>query len=636
MATRREPNGPSERTIKRLFALSGNQCAFPRCTTALIQGETVVGQVCHIKAAKPGGPRYHDRQTNAERHAFANLILMCGTDHTVIDDDEEAYTVERLAKLKAEREKGAAPIDATFAQHAAQLLINQTITSTNQSGGITAHTVNADTINLHPPSILALGASAPDWLTHELFYYLRPNISPNSTSTLWDEVGSDVLDKLSSGQLHAWGREVVRGATTTFLSLTPIDRAYWRAARFNYVFLLDDHERDVHVTQHLPSNLPNYADLRINREDAVRLWPHPLHGNWNVQAITLTARYFNHRPDQVPVECKMVTLFDAHVETKCDASGAQQYQQLVAPAYILATGVDSAFIRSLTWKPQQLSFIDLATNTEHEYFLTGTVDASAQNGKAKFFLDPQTAIAPQPISPDSFERATEFFAGRMNYIYAEIAAPAGLRRGPKLILQVLPTSAFDNGRTIDHAAPQWLAHHFMPDEYQNYEGRPRQDGWVWYQPPQPMPGLQNPVSWWHSRLDWNGCVEIVETLEEVDGEERVEVIRGYPLERHVVKTLDGVSEGYRQLNIRSPVILRVELLGVLGTRLTKSGAGFSKGFDRPVVVTEALGLTQMTKPLGRALRPILDSLWRAAGWADGSPSYGRGDWDGYDNPYPYQ
>jgi hypothetical protein len=67
----------------------------------------------------------------------------------------------------------------------------------------------------------------------------------------------------------------------------------------------------------------------------------------------------------------------------------------------------------------------------------------------------------------------------------------------------------------------------------------------------------------------------------------------------------------------------------------RSTADYSHGFDRPVVASQVLGLSDMTKPLGRALRPILDSLWRAAGWADGSPSYGGGDWDGYNNPYPY-
>ena len=68
MAMRRDPTGPSQATIKRLFAHSGNRCAFPRCMEVLVEEGTVVGKVCHIKAANPKGPRYDPQQTTAERH----------------------------------------------------------------------------------------------------------------------------------------------------------------------------------------------------------------------------------------------------------------------------------------------------------------------------------------------------------------------------------------------------------------------------------------------------------------------------------------------------------------------------------------------------------------------------------------
>ena len=113
-----------------------------------MQGSTVVGEICHIKAANPGGPRYDPQQTAAERHGYDNLVLLCGKHHTVIDADEEAYTVERLIKMKADHESRAAEIDDHFAERAALLLLSQSVISMNQSGGITAHTI----INIHPPS----------------------------------------------------------------------------------------------------------------------------------------------------------------------------------------------------------------------------------------------------------------------------------------------------------------------------------------------------------------------------------------------------------------------------------------------------------------------------------------------------
>jgi hypothetical protein len=111
------PKEPSEKTIKRLFATYGNQCAFPKCSTPLVdtRSGTVLGEICHIKGRKPGAARYDSTQTDEERHDFENLIMLCGTHHKFIDDDEVAYTVERLQELKRAHEAmhagGAEPND---------------------------------------------------------------------------------------------------------------------------------------------------------------------------------------------------------------------------------------------------------------------------------------------------------------------------------------------------------------------------------------------------------------------------------------------------------------------------------------------------------------------------------------------
>jgi hypothetical protein len=137
-----DPTRPSDATVKRLYARSGNRCAFPKCTIDIVQGDTLVGEVCHIKAARPGGPRYDKSQTAAGRHGDANLIILCGVHHTVVDADEEAYTVDRLLKMKIDHEQNTAPLAEARAASGTQLLINQSVSAINQSGGITAHTVN--------------------------------------------------------------------------------------------------------------------------------------------------------------------------------------------------------------------------------------------------------------------------------------------------------------------------------------------------------------------------------------------------------------------------------------------------------------------------------------------------------------
>jgi len=51
VTTLRDPTGPSHPTIKRLFAHSGNRCTFSGCVEMIVQESTVVGEICHIKAA---------------------------------------------------------------------------------------------------------------------------------------------------------------------------------------------------------------------------------------------------------------------------------------------------------------------------------------------------------------------------------------------------------------------------------------------------------------------------------------------------------------------------------------------------------------------------------------------------------
>jgi hypothetical protein len=132
---------PGITTIKRLFAHSGNRCAFPKCTAPMAEGDTVFGEVCHIKGKKPGSPRHDPAQILEQRNDFDNLILLCPNHHAVIDADTDAYTFERLQKMKADHEAGAAPIPESDAENAAAAYVG--LVSIGQAGGVTAQNLTA-------------------------------------------------------------------------------------------------------------------------------------------------------------------------------------------------------------------------------------------------------------------------------------------------------------------------------------------------------------------------------------------------------------------------------------------------------------------------------------------------------------
>ena len=149
----REPKQPSQPTVKRLFAVSGNCCAFPNCSTSLIDPESgsVVGEICHISGQNPGAPRYDAGQSAKERHGFDNLILMCNVHHKVVDDNPVAYPVERLVQLKKDHEgKDRQPpqVDAEKVKQFVTVAIKNStvqgsvVTSHEQTGGQTAHSIH--------------------------------------------------------------------------------------------------------------------------------------------------------------------------------------------------------------------------------------------------------------------------------------------------------------------------------------------------------------------------------------------------------------------------------------------------------------------------------------------------------------
>jgi hypothetical protein len=162
------------KTVKRLFAVSSNRCAFPACTNPIVEESgTVTGEIAHIRSASPNGPRHDPVQNTEERHGFANLILLCGRHHAIIDAEVEEYPVPRLERMKHEHEtRGAIEISPFHGMSAQRLLEKyENVVIVNDGGNVAykspgaiqAQTVNLKTtkksVRFAPPSD-AVGATA--------------------------------------------------------------------------------------------------------------------------------------------------------------------------------------------------------------------------------------------------------------------------------------------------------------------------------------------------------------------------------------------------------------------------------------------------------------------------------------------
>lgn len=101
----------SERTHKVLAMRSGGICAHPDCNQQLILDAThpddpdaVVGEIAHIFAYSDQGPRPNPTNIKAQRNHYSNLIYLCNVHHTLVDNQENQYSVSVLLKWKTDHE----------------------------------------------------------------------------------------------------------------------------------------------------------------------------------------------------------------------------------------------------------------------------------------------------------------------------------------------------------------------------------------------------------------------------------------------------------------------------------------------------------------------------------------------------
>ena len=183
----------------RLFAVSGNRCAFPGCPAPIVDERTgaIVYQIAHIKAESKGGARYDATQTDDERRSFENLMLMCPNHHALIDKLLERYPVEDLMTMKRDHEERyrnwqpSPELHAAFDAgiHTENIAYGgSVITTYGQTGGINAHNVTIST----PPRDL----SARDLTSISQVLAQNPDDTWNLSAAMGDGDASRLLHQL--------------------------------------------------------------------------------------------------------------------------------------------------------------------------------------------------------------------------------------------------------------------------------------------------------------------------------------------------------------------------------------------------------------------------------------------------------
>lgn len=97
-----------QKDIKLLWGRSGNRCAVCRVEltqdTSAVNSSFALGEQAHIVGEKTGSARSKSLLKMGERNSYHNLILLCPTHHTEIDNNEHDWPVEKLFSIKSKHE----------------------------------------------------------------------------------------------------------------------------------------------------------------------------------------------------------------------------------------------------------------------------------------------------------------------------------------------------------------------------------------------------------------------------------------------------------------------------------------------------------------------------------------------------
>ena len=93
--------------VALLIGRAAGRCSHPDCGIYCLpsyeaSGPVIIGEMAHVIARRPGGPR---GKTCAENNRYENLIFLCPNHHTIVDRAEADFPPELLQRWKAEHEK---------------------------------------------------------------------------------------------------------------------------------------------------------------------------------------------------------------------------------------------------------------------------------------------------------------------------------------------------------------------------------------------------------------------------------------------------------------------------------------------------------------------------------------------------
>lgn len=250
----------------------------------------------------------------------------------------------------------------------------------------------------------------------------------------------------------------------------------------------------------------------------------------------------------------------------------------------------------------------------------------SRNSAGKYQLDVAELRTLFLLSETTAERIRRLRAERLGIIVAG-ETPVAVPEGPKMVLHVVPISAFDPGARyhLHQITDPWsmtrpLCSTGITDSRYNF------DGFLTYDR---LDASSEDIS--YLQIFRNGALEAVDTtIFYYAKKSQKKHIAGVAYEREILDALPRFLAIQEKLGVEPPLFVMVSLLGILGYTIIVDRATFPAAerdkIDRDTLLTPEVLVETFVADAAQVMRPIFDAIWNASGWG-GSPNYdSEGKW----------
>lgn len=191
--------------------------------------------------------------------------------------------------------------------------------------------------------------------------------------------------------------------------------------------------------------------------------------------------------------------------------------------------------------------------------------------------------------------------------------------GPKLTMQLV-TSAAAGGVIIPPASVTAVRSRFVPAGYRDEISDTNIREWSSFDTPRAIQGKPNPEARWYMRALRNGALDAATMVGARIDDDRDILVELMPLEARIVEMAERMGAVAHSIGIDSPLVIHASLDGMEDVQLMAKHKA-SRPLRMPFIDLGSIVFSSSSAITITALRPILDNVWLAGGFSDGSPLF---------------